>query len=156
MNERDLERRCMDVFRRELSGCYLWKIHDEVTGGQPDLEVNWRSATTKLEFKLLRENETVHDKWADGRQLMTCVRYERATGRCWIIAYRQGVASDRTAAETTLIYRPTGLLNGRVPQPEGFDQNNSMRFKLLWERGVIRLRGFDHKNVANLIRFTHR
>jgi len=154
MKERDHERKCMALFTTYLPTANLWKINDTVTGGQPDLEIAWNGHTTKIEFKVLKKDETVHDKWEDQRQLITCVRYEQQTQRCWVVAFRNlDRRTDRDAE--TLIYRPTKLLNRALPTTDGFDDDNGKKYSVLWQRGVIRLQGINYLGVLNLIRNTH-
>lgn len=150
MKERKLEAACMDALREGLPGCNLWKIHDLTTGGQPDLEVAWHGHTTKLEFKLLKRDENVHDKWEDGRQLITCVRYEQQTARCWVVAWRQPYRQGSGSGASTYIYRPTALLNRKVPPEKRGDT-----MLKLWEHGVAWYEGVRFDVVVNLIRETH-
>ena len=157
MTERDLEKACIGVIKHALPGAYVWKIHDLVTGGQPDLEVNWNGATTKIEFKVLKRDESIHQKWEDARQLITCVRYEVQTGRCWVVAYRKG---DRRVnrPDATFIYRPTRLLDGKVPTPFKWEFSGHVGYRFsdrLWQCGVVQLPGFAHDAVAAIIRQTH-
>lgn len=144
----------MAELARQLPGCLLWKIRDTTTGGQPDLEVCWNEATTKLEFKLLKGHESIHDKWEDGRQLATLVRYEQTTKRAWVVAYRRG--SKRACPDETLLYRPTSLLHGRVPETAYLGVRTNEQFAIrLWNEGVIRCVGWRHDLVASLVRQTH-
>lgn len=157
MNERDLEKACTSEIERQCYNALTWKIHDEVTGGQPDLEVAWNGHTTKLEFKLIREKEAegdLHKKWEDGRQLATLIRYEQMTGRAWLVVYQ--VHNARKKWHETRIYRPLKLLREQVPQAEKvFDGLGPGNLIDLWQRGVIRLSGLNHGGVATLIRLTH-
>jgi hypothetical protein len=110
--------------------------------------VVWNGHTTKIEFKKLRGSQNIHHVWEDGRQLITCVKYERASGgRCWIVAYSE-------KAKLTLIYRPSALLDKKIPVPA----NKTMNFELLWNRGALQIDGISegHIAVAELIRETHK
>jgi len=152
MSETKLVTKCREQLTVELPNVLLWKICDRMTGGQPDLEINWNGATSKIEFKVLHRNETVHDKWEDERQPITCVRYEQQTGRCWVVAFQQPYPKGERHLAYTLIYRPTGLLDGKVPAA---DVSYEMNAAALWEKNVIRLVGFNHHAIAQLIRQTH-
>ena len=151
MTERELEKKTMGVLEATLAPPVgLWKIHDNVTGGQPDLEVCWNEYTSKIEFKKLKGDETVHDKWEDERQLITLVRYEETTRRGWVVCFAQ---RDRQHRET-LIYRPTRLLRGNLPT-DGILFDYTQLALALWEKGVIRCEGFRQDVVARLIWQTH-
>lgn len=156
MKEKDLERQCMGLLKDTLGGVQLWKIRDEVTAGQPDLEVAWGGHTTKIEFKLLKKDENIHDKWEDQRQLIACVRYEQQTQRCWVVAYRAAYKRDERP-ETTLIYRPTTLLDRRIPSPWHVrtEDDYAQISHRLWTWGAIQCAGFDHRAVLTLIQQTH-
>lgn len=138
----------------------LWKIHDTTTGGQPDLEVNWHEHVTKIEFKVLRKLEIIHDKWEDARQLVTLRQYEAATSRAWVVAYCLRVPMgglNRTFHDETIIYRPSALADKRVPTSELLrDQWDPHDAIALWDQGVIGYRGVRHDMVAALIYETHR
>jgi len=133
MIEKNLVSACMSILAHELPRAVIYRVADRFTGGRPDLEVAWGGTTSYLEFKYLIKDETVHDKWEDARQLVTCVRLEQQTGRCWVVAYRKAY---RERPDETIIYRPTKLLNRQIP--EGGD--------------VIRFTGFDHRAIAGIIR----
>jgi hypothetical protein len=144
----------MDAIEAGCPGALLWKINDRLTGGRPDLEVAWRGHTSKIEFKLLKKDENIHQKWEDERQLVTCVKYERQTHHCWIVAYRMA-AFERP--NTTLIYRPTKLLDRAIPEPtfrhkREFVQTDCLH---LWDHGVLEFEGFAHGAIVRLLHFTH-
>lgn len=154
MTEHSLVDDCQFQLTNQLLGVHLWKIADGFTGGKPDLEVNWAGHTTKIEFKFLRKNETVHDKWADDRQLIECVKYENTTGRCWVVAYRAAL-KKANRKESTIIYRPSALLHGKLPVAEVWSMSLDVFASRLWEQGVILFEGFNHMAVERLIRQTH-
>lgn len=150
--ERKLESACMGELERQLPHVLLWKIRDQTTGGQPDLEINWNGATTKIEFKVLKGDETIHDKWEDERQLITLVRYEQQTGRSWAVAWR--VATRASKLTETILYVPTRLLRRELPTP--CDWKTTVRLACcLWEKGAIRYSGIRHDVVVELIKQTH-
>lgn len=156
MTEHDLVDECQVDLKARLPFCFLWKIADRMTGGIPDLEINWNNHTTKIEFKLMKRGENIHQKWEDERQLITCVRYEQQTSRCWVVAYQQASTRFKRVQDYTIIYRPTKLLNAQVPEAdETFDSIGPGNLPLLWSAGVIRLSGFNHRAVSTLIKFTH-
>lgn len=156
MTERDHEKAQMRAFETAMPGSLVWKINDHVTGGQPDLEVNWRNATSKLELKVLRKTQTIHDVWEDQRQLHTCWRYEQTTGRCWVVAYRH---RSEFFQPVTRIYRPAKLLHEGLPQPSQTHEFMVCRgmdlLTTLWHDGVLELTGWDYQAVATLVRMTH-
>lgn len=157
MTERDLEKQLQSVLTHRLPGCNLWKICDQQTGGQPDLEVNWDGATTKLEFKFLGPHEDLHKKWEDGRQLQTCVKYERTTGRCWVVAFvRANKKRGDLVQPKTRIYRPTALMFGQLPELYPALPHWGSLAAILWNRGVIEVPGFNHDAIVELIKQTHR
>jgi len=147
MSERKHEAKCMEELRKALPFALLWKIRDTTTGGQPDLEVAWNQNTTKIEFKVLKGNETIHDKWEDERQLITLVRYEQQTGLAWAVAWRPKYKKFEAA---TYIYRPTALLGKHIPPAKAWDGPRA-----LWENGVAWVPGVRYDVVAELIRGTH-
>ena len=147
MNERKHEAKCMEELRQGLLHAWLWKIRDITTGGQPDLEVAWNGHTTKLEFKVLKGDETVQDKWEDERQLVTLVRYEQQTQRAWLVAWRP---KHKDFPAATYIYRPTALLGGKVPPAKRCDT-----FYDLWNFGVAWWPEVRYDVVTDLIRTTH-
>ena len=157
MTERDHEKAQMRALESVMPGALVWKIHDTVTGGQPDLEVNWRGATSKLELKVLRETQNIHDVWEDQRQLHTCWRYEQTTGRCWVIAYRH--RSKFFPEPVTRIYKPSRLLHEGLPQASESREfalcHGSDLLTTLWHDGVLELTGWDYRAVATLVRMTH-
>jgi hypothetical protein len=152
MTERALEKACMHTISQALVGARLWKIRDTTTAGQPDFEVAWNGHTTKIECKVLRRQQTVHDVWEDPRQLVTCAAYARATGRCWVVAWRMP-HRDRATPET-LIYDPRRLTNGAHPHPLGSDHPLDV-IGMIARTGVARVDGYDHMSVVRLIRQTH-
>lgn len=159
MKERDLERGCWAVLQAKLAPMpLLWHINDQATGGLPDTEVVWNGHTTKLEFKKLKNDQTIHDVWEDARQLLTCVQYERASGgRCWVVAFQR----RKGLPDRCIIYRPTKLLNKAVPHPEtAWDAINNWPtlFESLWNRGALAIQGWPAGNllIAALIRETHK
>jgi hypothetical protein len=159
MTERDLERNAIRHLESKLTPPRnVWKISDTATGGQPDLEVAYGGHTSKIEFKLIKKGECIHDKWEDGRQLITLYRYEQATGRAWAILFRAAnVAYDRGENET-IIYRPSKLLNLKVPTA-GSTRRTPLTdddMKVLWHDGVLRLAGWNYEGIVDLIRLTHR
>lgn len=151
MKESDLVKACCLHAMSALPGVFIWKIADRCTGGIPDVEFDWNGATTKIEFKLLKKNETIHDKWEDGRQLTTCVRLEQQTGRCWVVAYQKAHASR---PNQTLIYRPTALLDGKIPSCRDWVSKAGIAADV-WQAGGVKLPGFDHATVVQLIKQTH-
>lgn len=157
MKERDLENRCMEKLEARLpTKCHLWKIHDEVTAGQPDLEINYKGFTTKIEFKVLKKDETIHDKWEDERQLITCLRYEQTTTRCWVVAFKQHDRRFPKSEDETIIYRPSALLDRKIPEAVFIDRAPvAVDFCRLWDVGAIRFRGFNYDAIVALIRTTH-
>lgn len=154
MTEREYETQCMGELERRLPRVLLWKIHDTVTGGQPDLEINWNGATTKIEFKKLKATESIHNKWEDGRQLVTLVRYEQQTTRAWVVAYVPPDRRFKGDVGETRIYRPTKLLNRAEPQAPMHEERMHIAIAL-WDVGMIRCSGIRHDIVARLIRETH-
>jgi hypothetical protein len=153
MTEHDLVDACQDTLGKKLPGVFLYKIADRFTAGVPDLEVNWNFATTKIEFKYLKPGEVVDEKFEPG-QLPTCIKYEKATGRCWIVAYQQQHRRE-PKNPITLIYRPTYLMKPDSPRVL-IETSRTMDSSCLWSRGVLRFEGFDHEAVAQLIYETHR
>lgn len=151
MTEHKLVDACQDVLGKKLPGAFLYKIADRFTAGVPDLEVNWNFSTSKIEFKYLKPGEDVDEKF-EPAQLATCVKYEKVTGRCWIVAYQHMHRKQQGAI--TLIYRPSYLL--RPDQPRVLiETTERMNSRCLWSRGVLRFEGFDHVAVAQLIYQTH-
>lgn len=149
MRERSINIELMTVARRMLPGVVIFKHCDRFTIGVPDNSFAWHGPTSWLEIKVLRGNKTVHDELGPG-QLETCQKLEVATGRCWIVAYQ---LRDRRV----LIYRPTALMNGELPDTtpppvkKWFDIG-----RRVWEPpGAIHFDGFDHRSVVELIRQTH-
>lgn len=159
MTERELEKKCHEMLRKKLTPMpLLWHIHDETTGGQPDTEVVWNGHTSKIEFKKLKEGESIHKKWEDGRQLITLVQYERASsGRAWVVVYEKRKGNPH--GDRTIIYRPSKLLNQQEPTPfyVGLDTKD-VAMDRLWNRGGIYVIGFvpGHELVARLIQETHK
>lgn len=157
MVERDLTERQMKALNEGLTTPRLVLKHaDQYTSGIPDVSVHWNGHSSWLENKLLEPSQTVHDELAV-IQLETCIDLEQScAGRCWVVCYVRGVPR-RGAEPHTLIYRPTFLRRGRVPQPEEtflrLDQFN-LRGSL-WSKGVIRLSGHAHDSVVSLIWQTH-
>ena len=157
MTETDLVKQFRSTCESLLYGCDTWKICDRMTGGLPDLEVNWNGFTSKIEFKYLRrDEENIHDKWEDGRQLVTCVKYERTTQRCWVVAFMAPSVKYRRTVEHTIIYRPSALLGEKQPRdPQCRASFTTRELPELWTQGVIRLEGYNHTGLTNLIRLTH-
>ena len=160
ITERKLEAACMQTLEHELPGCWVWKINSMTQGGLPDLEVAWRGHTTKIEFKLLKKAETVQTKWEDQRQLFTLKRYQEQTERAWVVAYRCASKKHGREDDDTLLYKPSALLNDALPEPdEGvttYVLNHPARLsERLWTLGVVRLPGFNHQAVVELVRQTH-
>jgi len=151
VTEHKLVDACQEVLVKKLPGVLLYKIADRFTGGIPDLEVNFNLHTTKIEFKYLKPGETVDDKW-EPTQLETCVKYEKTTGRCWIVAYQHMHRKQQGAI--TLIYRPSYLLRMEHPRVL-IETTQRMDSRCLWSRGILRFEGFDHMAVAQLIYQTH-
>lgn len=154
MSENKLVKLCRENLDAELPGVWHWKICDRMTGGIPDVDIAWAGATSKIEFKYLVKDETVHDKWEDGRQLVTCVQLECATSRCWVVAYQR--KCKWREEDRTIIYRPTALLEGKLPKPSmiGIRANEQWAARL-WDEGCVTMTGFDHHAIASLIRMTH-
>ena len=155
MSETKLVKTCREVLEVELLGVFLWKVCDRMTGGIPDVFIGWNGATTMIEFKYLKKDETVHQKWEDGRQLVTCVKLEGVTGRCWVVAYQK--KCQWREHDQTIIYRPTALLDLKTPKPSvmGYRVGEQWAARL-WDEGCVIMQGFDHRAIASLIRQTHR
>ena len=158
MKERDLERSCKRVLEASFNPVFVWKISDNNSGGMPDTEVSALGATTKMEFKLIKKGENIHDKWEDNRQLITLYTYERTTQRSWVVLWRAANLAYDRGEDETLIYRPSSLLDGKIPAHGKTIRTNltDVHLKTLWHDGVIRLEGFNHAAIADLIRMTHR
>lgn len=167
MIERDLEKRLFSELEKVLRPpLNLWKIRDEVTVGQPDMEVSWNGSTTKLELKYVHPGERIHDKWHpppsdgnDSRQLMSCVKYEQATSRCWVVAFceHKPGKSRSTIWTETIVYRPTALLHGKDPVEGEYDVRMSepVDLRRLWTAGHLRFDGYNMHGIAGLIMGTH-
>jgi len=156
MKERKLEKSLVRHLEQRLPRAVLWHIHDETTGGQPDMEVAWRMHTSKFEFKKLETDEqTVHDKWEDERQLITLVRYEEVTSRAWVVCWRTG---RKVSSEATIIYRPTVLLNRGLPKPELVHPTTPSLGLMhsLWSHGAVLTPGISHALVQRIILETHK
>lgn len=155
MTEHDL----VDAFQRQLKiqlpTALVWKINDRSSGGKPDLEVNCSGATTKIEFKHLIRNETLHDVWEDERQPITCLRYEQTTGRCWIVCYREAYKKAGRMIVDTLIYKPSAVFGGKLPEPRVEPVSSDVLARVLWADGVLRLPGYAHHAVITIIKQTH-
>lgn len=153
MTERTLEAATIRALKRECPGALVWKIRDAATGGLPDLEVAWRGATTKIEFKMLRKGQTIHDTWEDARQLETLQRYERATGRAFVVAWSP-------AEHCTSVYRPLALREGRVPLLGPCQDSARVMTRDTYEQlyyiGGWRFQGVGPIPVVTLIQETHR
>lgn len=167
MKEKDYVAKCVEQLERFLPGAFIWKIADQATGGIPDLEVDWHGATTKIEFKLLKKAEQLHDKWEDGRQLVTCVQLEKATGRCWVVVFQKASVAHDRGIDFTYIYRPTALLNRKIPIVNVGMLHSQWKLESayeldddscldLWDQGVLRFNGMNYKAVVDLILRTHR
>lgn len=159
MKERQLESRCMQTLEQLLGRpLILWKIADCNTGGQPDLEIACRGATTKIEFKLTKKGECIHDKWEDPRQLVTLYNYERTTGRAWAVFFRAANEAYDRPINDTLIYRPSKLLDKKIPThgDRSLTSISEVDLTTLWHDGVIRLAGFNYAAIADLIKLTHK
>lgn len=156
ITERKLEAACMETLDRELAYCWLWKINSMTQGGLPDLEIAWHGHTTKIEFKLLKGAETIHQKWEDQRQLLTLVRYEQQTQRSWAVAFQKGKKKKYDDQDSTIIYKPSSLLNDQLPMAQWADPMKPVEFlQDLWNNGAIRFEGFNHRAIAELVRQTH-
>jgi len=154
MNEHTLENRCMDVLKAGLPGVLLWKIADRFTLGKPDHEINWSGHTTKIEFKLLRNGEGIHDQLAPD-QLVSCIEYENTTQKCWIVAWVEPVPRKDILAHT-LIFKPSVLYPDKQPRTMVRSKWNEHTVLALWQEGVISFAGYNHDAVLNLIKATHR
>ena len=147
MRERSVNIELMTVARRWLPGVHIIKHCDKFTVGVPDNSFSWAGSTSWLEIKVLRGNKTVHDELGPG-QLETCQKLEQQTGRCWIVAYR-------FRDKRVLIYRPTALARGELPDttPPPLKKWDDIG-RRAWG-GAIHFEGFDHRSVVELIRQTH-
>jgi hypothetical protein len=131
----------------QLPFAIVTKHNDASTVAIPDTSVAYNGYTSWLEFKRLKNNETVHDQ-LDPRQLIFAVGLETAThGRCWIIAFRKTKWSDET-----LVYRPSKLRHGNVPTPISKFEDPMVR---LARDGVVALDGIAYDFIVQLVRRTH-
>lgn len=153
MNEGTLTKTFMDLAVGTLTRpVKVIKHNDRSTGGIPDVTVIWNGPTSWLEFKYLEPKQTVHDELKP-LQLETCVDLEKASQRCWVVAYTRGTPQ---IPGTTLIYRPTALRGGQLPLAAAtFQDIGPGNIRLLWDTGVIRLSGHNHIGLIHLIRLTH-
>ena len=155
MAERSYEKQLMERIKESLPGHrWLWKIHDKVTGGVPDFEVAWNGYTSKFEVKMLHGKSNLMDVFRP-RQLDTCVFYERATSRCWIIVFHWVDFSRRWV---THIYRPSFLKQfGDRYVPMILEHYQSeLSPAHLWENGVQSFDGHAYPQVVRLVTHTHR
>jgi hypothetical protein len=160
MKEKDLEQKVMRECELLMPRCELWKIHDTVTGGRPDLEVAWSGQTSKIEFKLLKKGENIHDKWEDERQLITMYRYEQQTFRGYVVAFQLKSVQHGREHDLTHIYRPKALLDRKIPKASVYFDSIPYPWQSLWldnfqSEGVITLLGLRPDLVALFIKCNH-
>ena len=90
MTERDIVKKIKDYLAKKLPEAVVLKIQDYYTAGIPDLAINYDGATTWIEVKYLRENETKSQfrKHFDQLQLATCLLLEKQVPVYYFIAYQ--------------------------------------------------------------------
>lgn len=129
MTESALQSACLRRLRANLQGAVILKHNDPFISGIPDVSVSL-NVVSWIEFKA-----GAKIKWKNDLQWLTCQRLAKATRRCWVVFYREGLDGDRM----TYIIPATN-----VDRRGNFNAADAEM-----------VAGFDHGFVYNFLRKVH-